>query len=40
MATAWRKVKGENDIEFTIQDMINIYYGELEDVYKRQWVHW
>lgn len=30
MATAWRKVKGENDIEFTIQDMINIYYGELD----------
>ena len=30
MATAWRKVKGENDIEVTIQDMINIYYGELD----------
>ena len=30
MATAWRKVKGENDIEFTLQDMINIYYGELD----------
>ena len=27
MATAWRKVKRDNDINFTIQDMIKIYYG-------------
>lgn len=30
MATAWRKVKRDNDINFTIQDMIKIYYGELD----------
>lgn len=30
MATAWRKVKKENDIKFTIQDMINMYYGESD----------
>lgn len=30
MATAWRKVKRDNDIKFTIQDMIKIYYGELD----------
>ena len=28
MATAWRKVKREQDINFTIQDMLKIYYGE------------
>ena len=28
MATAWRKVKREKDINFTIQDMLKIYYGE------------
>ena len=28
MATAWRKVKSDSDKEFTIQDMIKIYYGE------------
>ena len=28
MATAWRKVKKENDRSFTIQDMLNIYYGK------------
>ena len=28
MATAWRKVKKDKDITFTIQDMIKIYYGE------------
>ncbi len=28
MATAWRKVKEENDLKFTIQDMVKIYYGE------------
>ena len=26
MATAWRKVKKENDRSFTIQDMLDIYY--------------
>ncbi|WP_338631895.1 SAP domain-containing protein [Clostridium baratii] len=26
MATAWRKVKKENDTSFTIQDMLDIYY--------------
>ena len=31
MATAWRKVKRDNDINFTIQDMIKIYYGESDD---------
>lgn len=30
MATAWRKVKRDNDIKFTIQDMVKIYYGELD----------
>ena len=30
MATAWRKVKSDNDKEFTIQDMIKIYYGESD----------
>ena len=30
MATAWRRVKKENDIKFTIQDMINMYYGESD----------
>lgn len=28
MATAWRKVKAENDFDFTIQDMLKVYYGE------------
>lgn len=28
MATAWRKVKKENNKTFTIQDMLNIYYGK------------
>ena len=28
MATAWRKVKREKDINFTIQDMLKIYYSE------------
>ena len=26
MATAWRKVKRENDLSFTIQDMLKVYY--------------
>ena len=30
MAMAWRKVKSDNDKEFTIQDMIKIYYGESD----------
>ena len=30
MATAWRKVKRDNDLQFTIQDMIKIYYGESD----------
>ena len=30
MATAWRKVKAENDINFTIQDMLKVYYGESD----------
>ena len=30
MATAWRKVKSDNDKEFPIQDMIKIYYGESD----------
>ena len=30
MATAWRKVKSDNDKEFTIKDMIKIYYGESD----------
>ena len=30
MATAWRKVKRDNDLNFTIQDMIKIYYGESD----------
>ena len=30
MATAWRKVKAENDLNFTIQDMLKVYYGGLD----------
>ena len=30
MATAWRKVKAENDFDFTIQDMLKVYYGESD----------
>ena len=30
MATAWRKVKSDNDNKFTIQDMIKIYYGDSD----------
>lgn len=29
MAAAWRKVKREKSIAFTIQDMLKTYYGEL-----------
>ena len=30
MATAWRKVKKENDLSFTVQDMLKVYYGESD----------
>ena len=30
MATAWRKVKAENDLNFTIQDMLKVHYGESD----------
>ena len=30
MATAWRRVKAENDLNFTIQDMLKVYYGESD----------
>ena len=30
MATAWRKVKAENDLNFTIQDMLKVYYSESD----------
>ena len=30
MATAWRKLKKENDLGFTIQDMLKVYYGESD----------
>ena len=30
MATAWQKVKAENDLNFTIQDMLKVYYGESD----------
>ena len=30
MATAWRKVKRENDLSFAIQDMLKVYYGESD----------
>lgn len=30
MATAWRKVKAENDLNFTVQDMLKVYYCELD----------
>jgi len=30
MATAWRKVKKGNDLSFTIQDMLKVYYGKLD----------
>ena len=30
MATAWRKVKAENDLNFTIQDMLKVYYGDSD----------
>ena len=30
MATAWRKVKKVNDLNFTIQDMLKVYYGNSD----------
>lgn len=30
MATAWRKVKSDKDVNFTIKDMIKVYYGESD----------
>ena len=30
MATAWRKVKAGNDLNFTLQDMLKVYYGESD----------
>lgn len=30
MATAWRKVKREKDTKFTIQDLLDIYYGQSD----------
>ena len=30
MATAWRKVKRENDLSFTIQDILKVYYGNSD----------
>ena len=30
MATAWRKVKAGNDLNFTIQNMLKVYYGESD----------
>ena len=30
MATAWRKVKRDKDTNFTIKDMLTVYYGESD----------
>lgn len=30
MATAWRKVKRQNDLSFTIKDMLKVYYGKSD----------
>ena len=30
MATVWRKVKKEHDLNFTIQDMLKVYYGNSD----------
>ena len=30
MATAWRKVKSENNVKFTIQDMIEVWRGNSD----------
>ena len=30
MATAWRKVKSERNIKFTIEDLLEVYYGKSD----------
>lgn len=30
MATAWRKVKSEKNIKFTIEDLLRVYYGKSD----------
>ena len=30
MATAWRKVKSEKNIKFTIEDLLKVYYGKSD----------
>ena len=30
MATSWRKLKKDKDLNFTIQDMLNVYYGKSD----------
>ena len=30
MATAWRKVKSEKNIKFTIEDLLEVYYGKSD----------
>ena len=30
MATSWRKVKKDKDLNFTIKDMLNVYYGKSD----------
>ena len=30
MAAVWRKVKSENNLNFTIQDMLKVYYGKSD----------
>lgn len=30
MATAWRKVKSEKDLKFTINDLLKVYYGKSD----------
>ena len=30
MATSWRKAKKDKDLNFTIQDMLNVYYGKSD----------
>ena len=30
MATAWRKVKSERNIKFTIEDLLKVYYGKSD----------
>ena len=38
MATSWRKVKKDKDLNFTIKDMLNVYYGKSDfDVFSHFW---